>query len=87
METSQRPAVGSRQRRKSLLTWGIVAVVLALVFSVGFDNLWREVIIRPLLNVLLFLYAYLVRNFIISITALTLLLRLITMPLQRKSIR
>jgi len=85
VETSQRPAVGSRQRRKSLLTWGIVAVVLALVFSVGFDNLWREVIIRPMLNALLFLCASLGQSFVIAIAVFTIILRLLTLPLSVSS--
>ncbi len=81
METPQRPAINTRQMRKSLMTWGIVSVVLVLVFSVGLDNIWREGIIRPMLNGLLFLYANLGHNFVIAISVLTVVLRLITLPL------
>jgi len=73
--------------RKSLLTWAIIAVAVIVISQVGLGTIWREVIIRPLLNSLLFLYAYLGRSFVVAITALTIVLRLITLPLQIKSVR
>jgi YidC/Oxa1 family membrane protein insertase len=87
VQGASKPQVDPQKLRKSLLTWAIVGIAIIVVTQVGFPNIWREVIIRPLLNGLLFLYAYLGRNFVIAITALTVLLRLITMPLQLKSIR
>lgn len=87
VQAANTPQVDPKRVRKSLLTWALIGVAVIIVSQVGFGTIWREVIIRPLLNGLLFLYAYLGRNFIIAITALTLLLRLIMMPLQIKSIR
>lgn len=87
MQGVSTPQVDPQKVRKSLLTWAIVGVLVILVSQVGLGTIWREAIIRPLLNGLLFLYAYLGHNFVIAITALTILLRLITMPLQIKSIR
>ena len=87
MQGASTPQVDPQKVRKSLLTWAIVGVLVIVVSQVGFGTIWQEVIIRPLLNGLLFLYAYLGHSFVVAITALTLLLRLITMPLQIKSIR
>lgn len=87
METPRRPQVDAAQVRKSLLTWGIVGVVLVLVFTLGLDTIWREGIIRPMLNTLLFLYTYLGRNFVVAIAVFTVVLRLITLPLAVRSVR
>jgi YidC/Oxa1 family membrane protein insertase len=73
--------------RKSLLTWGIIAAVVLAGSQIGWGVIWREGLIRPMLNALLFLYAYLGRSFIVAIAAFTIVLRLITMPLQIKQIR
>ncbi len=83
----QRPQVDPKQLRKSLLTWGIVAVVIIAGSQIGWSTIWREGIIRPMLNGLLLFYAYLGHSFVISITVVTVLLRLITMPLQIKQIK
>lgn len=87
METPQRPQIDPRQLRKQLLTWGIGAAVLVVVFTVGLDNIWREGIIRPMLNSLLFLYANLGHSFVLAIAAFTVILRLITLPLSVKQVR
>lgn len=87
MQQANKPQVNPKQVRKSLLTWAIVAAVVILVSQVGFGTVWREGVIRPILNALLFLYAYLGRSFIIAITVFTIILRLLTMPLQIKQIR
>ena len=86
-QAAQRPQVDPKQLRKSLLTWGIVAAVVIAGSQIGWGTIWHEGIIRPMLNALLFFYAYLGRSFIASIAAITILLRLITMPLQVKQIR
>ncbi len=86
-QAAQRPQVDPKQLRKSLLTWGIVAAVVIAGSQIGWGTIWHEGIIRPMLNALLFFYAYLGRSFIASIAAITILLRLITMPLQVKPIR
>lgn len=87
METPRRPAIDPKQLRKTLLTWGIVGLVVVLVTTVGLDVIWREGIIRPMLNSLLFLYTYLGHSFIIAIAAFTILLRLLTLPLSIQSVR
>ena len=87
MRQAARPQINPQQVRKSLLTWGSIIAVLAVVFYVGWGVIWREGVIRPMLNGLLFLYANLGQSFILAITALTLLLRLLTSPLQFKQIR
>ena len=87
METPQRPPIDRRQLRKSLLTWGLGAVVLVTVFTVGLDTIWREGIIRPMLNSLLFLYANLGHSFVIAIAVFTIILRLITLPLSVNQVR
>jgi len=75
------------QARKSLLTWVIVAVVLVLVFTVGLGNIWREGFLRPILNALLFLYAYLGQSFVLAIAGLTIVLRLVTLPVSISQVR
>ncbi|MHB1293365.1 MAG: YidC/Oxa1 family membrane protein insertase [Anaerolineae bacterium] len=82
-----RPQINPKQLRKSLLTWGLIVVAVIIVTQVGWSNIWREGLIRPMLNALLFLYAYLGRSFIVAIALFTILLRLLTMPLQIKQIR
>lgn len=87
MQTVNRPQIDPKQLRKSLLTWGIILAVILAGTQIGWGNIWREGLIRPMLNTLLFLYAYLGKSFIVAITAFTVLLRLITAPLQIKQIR
>jgi YidC/Oxa1 family membrane protein insertase len=85
--SATRPRINPKQLRKTILIWGAVAVVLIIGFQVGWSTIWREGLIRPFLNVLLFLYAYLGRSFVVAIAVFTLVLRLITMPLQLSQIR
>lgn len=87
MDNTNRPQINPGQLGKSLLTWGIGAAVLVIVFTVGFDNIWREGVIRPMLNSLLFLYANLGHSFVIAIAVFTILLRLLTLPLALKTAR
>jgi len=87
VETTHKPRIDPAQVRKSLLTWGIVGLVLVLVFTLGLDTIWREGIIRPMLNGLLLLYSYLGRNFVIAIAAFTVLLRILTLPLAFRSVK
>lgn len=87
MQNVARPKIDPKQLRKSLLTWGVVAAVLLVGSQIGWSVIWREGLIRPMLNALLFLYAYLGRTFIVAIAALTIVLRLITAPLQIRQIR
>ncbi|MCD6518562.1 MAG: membrane protein insertase YidC [Anaerolineae bacterium] len=79
--------IDPKQLRKSLLTWGLIAAAIIAGSQIGWGVIWREGVIRPMLNILLFFYAYLGRSFIISIAVFTILLRLLTMPLQIKQIR
>ena len=79
--------IDPKQLRKSLITWALVGGAVIAITQIGFGTIWREGIIRPMLNALLFLYYYLGQNFIVAIAALTLLLRLITSPLQIKQVR
>lgn len=87
MTTVSRPQIDPRQLRKSLLTWGAIAAVVIVGSQIGFGVIWREGLIRPMLNALLFLYAYVGHNFIVAIAAFTIILRLVTAPLQIKQIR
>jgi YidC/Oxa1 family membrane protein insertase len=87
VQNVSKPQVNPLQLRKSLLIWGLVAVVVVLGTQVGWGVIWREGLIRPMLNALLFLYTYLGRSFIIAIGVFTLVLRAITMPLQVQQIR
>lgn len=87
MQSATRPQIDPKQLRKTLITWGIVLVVVIAGSQIGWRNIWREVLIRPMLNALLLFYAYLGRNFVIAITVLTIVLRLITWPLSIKQIR
>ena len=87
MQNVKRPQIDPKQLRKSLLTWGIIAAVVLAGTQIGWGVIWREGLIRPMLNTLLFLYAYLGKSFIVAITAFTVVLRLITSPLQIKQIR
>ncbi|MBC7234899.1 MAG: membrane protein insertase YidC [Chloroflexi bacterium] len=83
----QRPTLDPKQVRRSLITWAIVAAVLIVGFQIGWGTIWREGLVRPFLNALLFLYAVLGQSFVLAITVFTLALRLITSPLQIKQIR
>jgi YidC/Oxa1 family membrane protein insertase len=85
--SANRPNVNPKQLRKSLLTWAIIGAVILVGSQVGWGTIWREGLIRPMLNALLFLYTYLGQSFIIAIAAFTIILRLLTMPLQVKQIR
>lgn len=87
MQNVNRPRVDPKQLRKSLLIWATVAGVIIAGQSIGWGVIWREGLIRPMLNALLFLYAYLGQSFIVAITVFTVALRLVTMPLQVKQIR
>ncbi|MHB0858447.1 MAG: YidC/Oxa1 family membrane protein insertase [Anaerolineae bacterium] len=82
-----RPQINPKQLRKTLLTWGLIVILAIVASQVGFGVIWREGLIRPMLNALLFLYAYLGRSFIVAIAVFTILLRLLTAPLQIKQIR
>ena len=86
MTSANRPQINARQLRKSLITWGIKAAVVLVGSQIGWGTIWQEGLIRPMLNALLFLYANLGQSFIIAIAAFTIILRLITMPLQVKQI-
>ncbi|MBN1399805.1 MAG: membrane protein insertase YidC [Anaerolineae bacterium] len=72
--------------RKSLLTWAIVIAVVFAAYQIGWRNIWREGLIRPMLNALLFLYANLGESFVVAIAVFTLVLRLLTSPLQIRQI-
>lgn len=87
MQNVNRPRLDPKQVRKSLLTWAIIAVVVIAGTQIGWGVIWREGVIRPMLNALLFLYTFLGQSFIIAITVFTLLLRLLTMPLTVKQVR
>lgn len=82
-----RPQIDPKQMRKTLIIWGIAAVILVVGSQIGWKVIWREGLVRPMLNALLFLYANLGRSFLLAITVFTLLLRLITLPLQFKQIQ
>lgn len=79
--------IDAKQLRKSVLIWVLVGAAVLLVTRVGWSTIWHEGLIRPMLNALLFFYTYLGRSFVIAITAFTLVLRLITMPLLIKQVR
>ena len=87
MQGTARPSIDPKQLRKTLLTWGTIAAVVIGGSQIGWNVIWREVIIRPMLNALLFLYANLGQSFILAIACLTILLRLLTSPLLFKQIR
>ena len=87
MTSANRPKINAGQLRKSLITWGAIAAVVLAGSQIGWGVIWSEGLIRPMLNALLFLYAFLGQSFIIAIAAFTIVLRLITMPLQVKQIR
>jgi YidC/Oxa1 family membrane protein insertase len=85
-QAANRPKIDPAQVRKSLITWGAIIAAVIAVTQIGWSNIWREVFIRPFLNALLFLYANLGESFVVAIAVFTLLLRLITTPLQVKQI-
>ena len=87
MQKVSRAQIDPKQLRKTLLTWGIVAAVVIVGSQIGWSVVWREGLIRPMLNALLFLYANLGRSFIVAIAVFTIALRLITSPLQIRQIR
>ena len=53
----------------------------------GIDDLWREIIIRPLLNLLVVLYTICFKNMGIAIIVFTVIVRLVTLPLTIKQLR
>jgi YidC/Oxa1 family membrane protein insertase len=61
--------------------------LLIVVWQVGWGTIWREGLIRPFLNAMIFLYAYLGQSFVLAITVFTIILRLITAPLHLKQVR
>jgi YidC/Oxa1 family membrane protein insertase len=87
VQSGSRPQIDPKQLRKTLLTWGIVAAIVIAGTQLGWGNIWREGLIRPMLNGLLLFYAYLGRNFVVAITVLTIVLRLATWPLFAQQVR
>lgn len=53
----------------------------------GIGELWNLLIMEPMLNVLVLLYSLLFNNFVLAIVGLTILVRLIGLPLTQKQIR
>lgn len=51
------------------------------------SELWNTVIFQPLLNLLLFLYALIGRNFGLSVIVFTVLVRIITLPITMQQMR
>ena len=87
MQAANTPKIDPKQLRKSLFTWGIIAAAVIVATQLGWQTIWREGLVRPMLNALLFLYMYLGESFILAILVFTLILRLITSPLQIKQIQ
>ena len=50
-------------------------------------DLWNLLVMQPMLNLLMFLYAFLFNNFVLAIIGLTIVIRLLTFPLTQKQIR
>jgi YidC/Oxa1 family membrane protein insertase len=53
----------------------------------GITDLWNLLIMEPMLNLLMLLYALLFNNFVLAIVGLTVVVRLLTFPLTQKMIR
>jgi len=53
----------------------------------GITDLWNLIIMEPMLNLLMLLYALLFNNFVLAIIGLTILVRLITFPLTQRQIK
>jgi YidC/Oxa1 family membrane protein insertase len=53
----------------------------------GITELWNLVIMEPMLNLLMLLYALLFNNFVLAIVGLTVVVRLLTFPFTQKQIR
>ncbi len=53
----------------------------------GIDDLWREIIIRPMLNLLVVLYTICFNNMGVAIIVFTVIVRLVTLPLTIKQLR
>ena len=53
----------------------------------GIDDLWREIIIRPMLNLLVVLYTICFNNMGIAIIVFTVIVRVVTLPLTIKQLR
>ena len=53
----------------------------------GIDDLWREIIIRPLLNLLVVLYTICFNNMGVAIILFTVIVRLVTLPLTIKQLK
>jgi YidC/Oxa1 family membrane protein insertase len=87
VQATKQMRIDPKRLRRSVLIWVLAGAAVLLVTRVGWSTIWHEGLIRPMLNVVLFLYTYLGRSFVIAITALTLVLRLATMPLQIKQVR
>ncbi|MFO7917699.1 MAG: membrane protein insertase YidC [Anaerolineae bacterium] len=86
-QAANRPQVDAKQLRKSILTWIAVGAVILAGFQIGWGVIWREGLIRPMLNALLFLYAHLGESFVVAIAVFTVVLRGLTAPLHVKQIR
>ena len=87
MQSASGTKIDSKKLRKSLLTWVIIGAIVIAVSQIGWGVIWREGLIRPMLNTLLFLYTHLGRSFVIAIAAFTIVLKLLTLPLQLRQIR
>jgi len=68
-----------------LLVVALISVVIAGVVSV--TNVWNTILLRPMLNFLVLTSVYLLGNFGIAILVLTILIRILVLPLTMRQLR
>ena len=68
-----------------LLVVALISLLIAGVFSV--TNFWNTILLRPMLNFLVLTSVYLLGNFGIAILVLTILIRILVLPLTMRQLR
>ena len=75
-------------QRKKFLRWTLIIIAAVIVFNfISPIELWNLVILRPMLNGLVLFYGVMGRSFILSVTALVVIVRLLMLPLTLKQLR
>lgn len=73
--------------KKNLRTLLIIMAVFILLQFRSLGEWWNLLIFEPMLNALLFLYRLLAHNFVLSIAAFTVLVKIITLPVTLRQMR
>ncbi|MDY6908142.1 MAG: YidC/Oxa1 family membrane protein insertase [Chloroflexota bacterium] len=73
--------------RRNLIIGLAAVALLAITFTVGIGEAWDTVLLRPIINLLILMSGVLFGSFGLAIIALTIVVRLVTLPLTLRQLR